>query len=128
MCSTSLDGLVLLKEADNLLNSLKASRVDFETIHAQLGSVSRSLPSRPPALGGMAPAAQWGSEFHALSKQFIAAVKHAEGELRQLYGTASDQLNSPLRTPDVPKNLLDVLLVFADALALWIEYRRRQKG
>jgi hypothetical protein len=57
--SGSIDGLVLLQEADNLLRGLMASRVDFENAQAHVGSLSRSLSSRPPATGGPPPAAQW---------------------------------------------------------------------
>ncbi|MGB6943205.1 MAG: hypothetical protein WBE37_12460 [Bryobacteraceae bacterium] len=125
--SASFDGRVLLQEADNLLQGLQASRVDFESANAQVGSLSRALPSRPPATGGPPPAAQWGNEFRAGSKQFMAAVHNAENELSQLYGAANTQLNSPTRTPTAPENLLDVLMNFIDLLTRWMEYRRRQK-
>jgi hypothetical protein len=128
LSSTSIDGLVLLQEADNLLRGLKASRVDFEEVNAQVGSLSRALSSRPPSIGGPPPAAQWGSEFRAGSKQFIAAVHNAENELGQLYGAANAQLNSPTRTATAPDNLIDVLLTFIDGLSRWIDYRRRQRS
>ena len=126
--SSSIDGLVLLQEADNLLRGLKASRVDFENANAQVGSLSRTLSSRPPASGGPPPAAQWGGEFRAGSKQFIAAVHNAEKEVSQLYGAANAQLNSPTRTATAPDGLMDVLMTFIDGLSRWIEYRRRQKS
>jgi hypothetical protein len=125
--SASFDALVLLQEADNLLRGLTASRVDFLDIEARVPSLSRSLSSRPPATGGMAPAAQWGGEFRAGSKQFIAAVHNAEKELGRLYGIANAGLNSPTRVATGPENLFDVLLTFMDALSKWIEYRGSQK-
>jgi hypothetical protein len=127
LSSSSLDGLALLREADNLLSGLKASRDEFANADAQVASVSRKLSPLPPRAGGPPPAAQWGSEFRAASKQFIATVNSAEKELGQLYGAANAQLNSPTRTATAPDNLLDVLMTFIDALSRWIEYRRREK-
>jgi hypothetical protein len=125
--SPSLDGLALLQEADRLLQKLRASRGNFITVQAQTGSLSRALSSQPPASGGMPPAAKWGNEFRAGAKQFKESVLKAETEIRQLYNAANLQLNSPTRTPTgAPDNILDILLNFADALARWIEYRRRQ--
>ncbi len=128
LSSASLDGLVLLQEADHLLHSLMAVRVDFENANANVASLSRTLSSRPPRAGGPPPAAQWGSEFRAGSKQFIAAVQNAEKELGQLYGAANAQLNSPTRTATAPDNLVEVLVTFIDALSRWIDHRRRQKS
>lgn len=125
--ASSIDGRALLQEADTLLRGLKGSQTDFEQATASVGSVSRSLSSRPPATGGPPPAAQWGSEFRAGSKQFVAAVQNAEKELSQLYGAANAQLNSPTRTATSPDNLIDVLMAFIDGLSRWIEYRRSQK-
>lgn len=127
LSSPSIDGVVLLQEADNLLRGLKASRDEFANADAQVASVSRRLSPVPPRAGGPPPAAQWGSEFRAASNQFIAAVNRAEMELGQLYGTANAQLNSPTRTATSPDNLVDVLMTFIDALSRWVEYRRRQK-
>jgi hypothetical protein len=127
LSSSSIDGLVLLQEADNLLRGLKASRDEFANADAQVASASRKLSPFSPRAGGPPPAAQWGSEFRAASKQFIAAVKSAEKEIGQLYGAANAQLNSPTRTATAPDNIVDVLLTFIDALSGWIEYRRRQK-
>lgn len=128
LSQASFDGRALLQEADSLLRGLMASRVDFENASARTGSLSRSLSSRPPAAGGPPPAAQWGSEFRAGSKQFTEAVRNAEKELSRLYGVANAQLDSPTRTPTAPDNLLDVLLTFIDALTRWSEYLRRQKS
>jgi len=125
--ANSIDGRALLQEADNLLRGLKGCRVDFEQATASVGSVSRSLSSRPPATGGPPPAAKWGNEFRAGSKQFVASVQNAEKELSQLYGKANAQLNSPTRTATSPDNLIEVLMAFVDALSRWIEYRRSQK-
>jgi hypothetical protein len=126
--SRSFDGLPLLEEADRLLRALKASRGEFEEVAAQTGSLSRALSSRPPVSGGMPPAAKWGNEFRAGSKQCIESVRRAESELAALYGTANEKLNSPGRTSTgAPENLLDIILTFTEALSRWIEYRRRQK-
>ncbi len=127
LSSSSIDGLVLLQEADNLLRGLKASRDEFANANGQVGLVSRKLSPLPPRGGGPPPAAQWGGEFRSASKQFIAAVNSAEKEIGQLYGAANAQLNSPARVATAPDNLLDVLVTFIDALSRWIEYRRRQE-
>jgi hypothetical protein len=125
--SKSFDGLPLLEEADRLLRALKASRSDFEEVAAQTASLSRSLPSRPLVTGGLPPAAKWGSEFRAGSKQFVEAVRRAEKAIAELYGAANEKLNSPTRTPTgAPENILDVLINFIDGLSRWIEYRRKK--
>jgi hypothetical protein len=124
--SPSLDPRALLQEADNLLRNLGANRDDFVKLQGQAGTLSNSLSSRPPATGGMSPAAQWGPEFRAGIKQFKDSVLKAETEIRQLYGSANQQLNSPTRTPTMPDNIVDILVNFADMLSRWIEYRRRQ--
>jgi hypothetical protein len=125
--SHSIDGRPLLQEADNLLRGLTASRLDFLDATAHVGSLSRSLSSRPPATGGPPPAARWGSEFRAGTKQFIAAVQKAEKELNLLYGVANSQLNSPIRTATgTPENLTDIVMAFIDLLSRWIDYRRSQ--
>jgi hypothetical protein len=126
--SNSIDGRVLLQEADSLLRGLQACRVDFQYATANVGSLSRKLSSRPPTTGGPPPAAQWGSEFRAGSKQFVAAVANAEKQLSQLYGSANAQMSSPTRTATSPDNLIEVLMTFIDGLTRWIEYRRSQKG
>jgi hypothetical protein len=123
----SIDGRALLQEADNLLRGLQGAREDFQYASANVGSVSRSLSSRPPVTGGPPPAAQWGAEFRAGSKQFVAAVLNAEKALGELYGKANAQMNSPTRVSTSPDNLIEVLMTFIDALSRWIEYRRNQK-
>lgn len=128
LSSKSIDALVLLQEADNLLRGLKANRIDFQNATSHVASLSRSLSSRPPAAGGPPPAAQWGSEFRALSKQFVTAMHNAEKELSQLYGAADAQLNSPTRTATAPDNLIDVLLTFIDGLSRFVEFRRRKRS
>lgn len=125
--SASIDGAFLLKEADNLLRGLMASQDEFRNVNANLRSLTRSLSSRPPVHGGPAPAAQWGNEFRAGSKQFMIAVQNAEKEIGRLYGTANAQVNSPTRIATAPDNLIDVLMVFIDVLTHWIESRRRDK-
>jgi hypothetical protein len=123
----SIDARALMQEADILLRGLQGARSDFQEASANVGSVSRSLSSRPPLTGGPPPAAQWGSEFRAGSKQFVASVQNAEKALAALYGKANQQLNSPTRTATSPDNLIEVLMTFIDALSRWIEYRRSQK-
>jgi len=123
--AASFDALVLLQEADSLLRGLTASRADFQEIEARIQSLSRALSSRPPTTGGMPPAAQWGNEFRACSKQFITAVRHAEQEVGELYRVADAGLNSPTRMATSPENLLDIVLNFMDLLSRWIESRRR---
>lgn len=59
--SSSLDAYSLLEEANSLAKELIASRKDFETAGSYTGTLSRTLPSRPPASGGMSPAAKWGT-------------------------------------------------------------------
>lgn len=97
--SKELDSRVLIDEANRLLQSLGAARLEFQGAESKVDSLSRSLPSRDPHGRGMSPAAQWVPELRAASKQFAEAVRNAEGALRQLYGTAMDGLNSPTRTP-----------------------------
>jgi hypothetical protein len=128
LSSDSLDARVLSHEADNLLRGLAASRGDFQDATAWIGSLSRTLSSRPPKEGGPPPAAKWGNEFRAGSSQFVRALQAAENEIGQLYGAAQEQMNSPSRTATAPDNLIDVLVNFVDALSRWIEYRRRTKG
>lgn len=123
--SSSIDARLLLREADRLLRSLKASRTEFAYADAQVPSLSRRLSPFPPAAGGPPPAAKWGNEFRAGSKQLIAAIRNAEKEIGQLYGVATAQINSPTRTATAPDNLVDVMMVFVDALSRWIDSRRR---
>ena len=125
--SASFDGLPLLGEADQLLRVLKANRSAFEEASANIKSLKRSLSAYAPVGGGMPPAAKWGNEFRAGSKQFIEAVARAEREIGRLYAAANQKMNSPTRMSTAPENLLDIALNFADALARWVEYRRRQK-
>src|SRR5260370_16555084 len=70
--SGSIDGRALLQEADALLRGLKGCRVDFEEATAGVGSISRSLSSRPPTTGGPPPAAKAANKFRPAAKQFIA--------------------------------------------------------
>lgn len=75
----------------------------------------------------MSPAAQWGNEFRAGSKQFIDAVHRAEAEISALYRVADEKLSSPTRTPTgAPENLFDVFINFIDVLAHWLEQRQKR--
>lgn len=124
--SSSLDARLLLEEADNLLRNLKACRLELAQADGQARSLSRRLSHVPPTAGGPPPAAQWGNEFRAGSKQLMAAIRDAEKELSQLYGAAMSQINSPTRTATVPGDLMDVMMAFAELLTRWLEHRRRQ--
>jgi hypothetical protein len=120
LSAASFDARSVLHEANTLLHGLTASRTDFEKVNAQIGSVSRALSSRPSA-GSASPAAQWGNEFRAGSKHFIASVRDAEQELKQLYGEANAQINMPTRTGTAPDTLWDALMVMTDILTRCIE-------
>lgn len=124
--STSIDARMLLQEADSLLSNIKACREEFAKADGQVASLSHRLSPFPPAAGGLPPAAQWGSEFRAGSRQFIAAVQNAEREIVQLRGAGINQMNSPTRTATAPGNVVEVMAAFADVLAHWIETRRNQ--
>jgi hypothetical protein len=128
MASASFDGLALLDSADQLLRALQSNRDVFEEASSQMNSLSRSLSSRPTKDGGMPPAAKWGNEFRAGSKQFIQAVNTAERALASLYAAANEKMSSPTRTPTgAPENLFDIFINFVDALSKWIESRRGKK-
>jgi hypothetical protein len=125
--SPTLDGRVLLQEANNLTRSLMASRTDFEAAAAYSGTLSRTLSSRPSAGGGMAPAALWGSELRAGSKQFGAAVQKAEDALRQLFNAADLKMSSPIRTQTgIPDNPWEAALNLIELLTEWLESRKRR--
>lgn len=100
--SSSLDAYSLLEEANSLAKELIASRKDFETAGSYTGTLSRTLPSRPPARGGMSPAAKWGNELRAGSKQFGVAVQKAEKAMQRLFEAADFKINSPARTVTLP--------------------------
>ena len=126
--SGSFDGLALLHSADQLLRALQSNRDVFEQASSQMQSLSRSLSSRPAKDGGMPPAAKWGNEFRAGSKQFIRAVHTAERALSSLYAAANEKMNSPTRTSTgAPENLFDIFVNFVDALSKWIESRKDKK-
>ena len=122
--SSSLDGLTVLEEANNLARNLIASRKDFETAQAYTGTLSRTLPSRPPASGGMPPAAKWGNEFRAGSKQFGASVQNAEKAMQKIFDAADLKINSPSRTATPADNAFEMALGFADLLMKWVEARK----
>ena len=127
LSSTSLDPRSMSQEADTLLRALMANRTDFEKVNSQIGSVSRALSSRPTAASANPAAAQWGNEFRAGSKHFIASVQNAERELKHLYGEANAQLNMPSRTATGPDTLWDALMVMIDVVTRCIEGLKRPK-
>jgi hypothetical protein len=129
LASNSIDALLLFQEADRLVRSLMSSRAVFEEAASHTTSLSRSLSSRPNGTGGPPPAAKWGNEFRAGSKQFIEAVRRAEKELSELYAEANEKMSSVTRTSTGdPKDALDILMTFVEALARWVERRRVQKA
>jgi hypothetical protein len=125
--SKSFDPRLVLAEADKLLRSLMKSQSEFQKIKALTVTLSRSLPSRPPAGGGMAPAAKWGNEFRAGSKQFIEGVGRAEKAIQKLYIKAQAQINLPTRTATSPDGWFDAFLVLIDVLTQVVEYCKRPK-
>ena len=125
--SKSFDARLVLAEADKLLRSLMRSQSEFQKIKALTVTLARSLPSRPPAGGGMAPAAKWGNEFRACSKQFIEGVGRAEKAIQKLYAVAQARINLPTRTATSPDGWFDAFLVLIDVLTQVIEYCKRSK-
>jgi hypothetical protein len=119
--ASSIDAAALMQEGDKLLRGLMESRTEFRELEAGIPSLSR----RPPAGGGMAPAAKWGPEIRAAIKQFTVAVQNAEKELIALHNTANDQLNSPTRISTSPDNLLELIMSFIDLLTKWLETRKK---
>ena len=128
LAARNFDAAALLQEANNLLQALMDARGDFQNLDALVGSLSRRLPSRPPAGGGMTPAAKWGPELRAGAKQFAIAAHNAESEIRQLYAAAENEINSPTRTATgAPDNLVEVIATLADVITRLIDYFRRSR-
>ena len=123
--SQHIDSLFLMQEANILLNKLMAARLDFQQANARVNSLKHSLPSAMPRGGGMSPAALWGNEMRAASKQFTEAVGHAENSLRQLYKISETGLNSPTRTSTGdPSGAFDILMAFIELMGRIIEHSR----
>src|ERR1700730_887522 len=122
----SFDALVMLQESGNLMVSLMANWKDFETATAHGGTLSRTLPSRPPAGGGMPPAAQWVPQLRASYEQFGSAVRKADAAIRQLHDTAKLQMDSPGRTATPADNLFEMALVWTDLVSKYVESRKRE--
>lgn len=125
--SKSFDPRLVMAEADKLLRSMMRSQGEFLKIKGLTVTLYRSLPSRPPATGGMAPAAKWGNEFRAGSKQFLEAVARAEKAVLKLYAVAQARINLPTRTATSPDGWFDAFLVLVDVLTQIIEYCKRDK-
>jgi hypothetical protein len=123
----SIDGRELMRGADELLRQLQGMRDGFQKLKANVATLSRALGSRPPQQGGMAPAAKWGNEFRAASKQFLDALKNAEQKLGELYKEASAQMNSPLRYSTDPADALDAILSLTDLADQFVKYLKRKK-
>jgi hypothetical protein len=119
----NIDSRVLMQEADNLLKKLMAMRLDFQEADAKVNSIKRSLSSTVPQSGGIPPAALWGNELRAASKQFIDAVHSAENSLQHLYRTSEAGMNSPTRTSTGdPSGAFDIVMTFIEMLSRIVEH------
>jgi hypothetical protein len=74
----SQDGGELLRCANEQLAKLITLRSGVQSLDPGIKTLSRMLSSKPPSTGGMSPAAQWGPELRAASKQFFEALTEAE--------------------------------------------------
>jgi hypothetical protein len=122
--SNAIDARVMLQEGNLLLNSLMASRREFETIDSQVNPTVRSLSSRP-SNGRPAPAAQWNNELRAGTKRFLMSVQTAEQSLKPLYSGAMAQMNAPGRTSTEAETITDAVLVMIDVVTRCMECLRR---
>jgi hypothetical protein len=126
--SQSFGARLMLEEADKLLKSLIQNRAEFQKTKALSISLSRSLSSHPSAGGGMPPAAKWGNEFRAGSKQFVEGVAKAEKAIQKPYCEAHIRINLPTRTSTgAPEGWFDTFLRLIDALTQVVEYCKRAK-
>lgn len=110
-------------EADKLKSGMSKTLSDF----LKMKTLSKSLSSRPPAGGGMPPAAKWGNELRAASKQLMEALGAAEKEIQKLSSQTGLQVNAHTYTETAPENLADAWGNMMRLLALWIEHRKRLK-
>jgi hypothetical protein len=117
----------MLEEADKLLRSLLKCRDEFQKAKGLSVTLSRALSSRPPAGGGMAPAAQWGNEFRAGSKQFVEGIGRAEAAVQKLYKVAYIRINMPTRTGTSPDNWFEAFLTLVDVLNQIVEFCKKAK-
>lgn len=125
--SKSFDARLVLEESNKLLASLMRSQSEFEKIKALTVTLSRSLSSRPPAGGGMAPAAKWGAEFRAGCNQFMEGVGKAEKAVQKLYILAQARINMPTRTATAPDGWFDAFMVLIDVLTQVVEFCKSPK-
>jgi hypothetical protein len=125
--SKSLDPAAVMGEANKMLATLAKYRTEVQGIKGLSESLARSLSSRPPAGGGMSPAAKWGPELRAGCKQFSESVKHAESAMEKLYKAAGEQINLPTRTATEASGLFDVFLLFVDLLTKMLEHFKQKK-
>lgn len=125
--SKSFDAVLLYQQADLLLKNLTASRADFQSIKAVNASLTHALSSRPPAAGGLSPAAKWRPELNAASKQFLKEVQDAEAAVKALYKQASISMNVPTRTATSPDGLFDVLLNIIQFVTDLREFAKKRK-
>ena len=74
----------------------------------------------------MSPAAQWGPELRAASRQLTEAIRNAETAVFQLHNTAMEGMQSPTRTQTGdPADLYEIVMVFIDVLGHLIEAMKR---
>ena len=125
--SKAFDPRIMLEEANKLLGNLTKCRVEFEKAKGLSVTLSRTLSSRPPAGGGMAPAAQWGNEFRAGSKQFVEGIAKAEAAVQKLYKAAYIKINLPTRTATSPDNWFEAFLTLVDMLNQIVEFCKKSK-
>ena len=117
----------MMEEADKLLRSLQKSQLEFQKTRGLTVSLSRALSSRPPATGGPPPAAKWGNEFRAGSKQFVEGVGKAEGAIQKLYKVAFIKINLPTRTSTSPDNWFEAFMTLIDVLNQIVEFCKKPK-
>jgi hypothetical protein len=123
----SLDPAAVMEEANKFLATLIKYRTEVQGLKGLSETLARSLSSRPPAGGGMSPAATWGPELRAGCKQFSEAVVHAEQAIGKLYKAAGEQINLPTRTATAPDGLFDMFLLFVDLVTKMIEHFKHKK-
>lgn len=73
----------------------------------------------------MPPAAKWGNEFRAGTKQFLEGMGRAEAAIQKLYKAAFIRINLPTRTATSPDNWFEAFLALVDVLNQIVEYCKR---
>jgi hypothetical protein len=122
----NLDAWQLVNEGNQLLTNLGKGREEFAQIRAEMNSLRRSLSKTAPE-GVLPPAAQWGNEFRAVSKQIMDAIYRSEVEIRKLLDAGTIAMNLPARTATAPENIIELIVLFADLLTRYLEYLKTRK-